>query len=230
MGSARAKAEGLAERIGYRFRDPELLRSALTHASARNQTGRDNNERMEFLGDRVLGLVIAEMIFERFPGEPEGNLTRRLNAMVRLETCAAVARDIGMSDAIRTSPHEPSGRLSENTTVLGDACEALIAAIYLDGGLDAASGFIRRHWEGRMGDIAGAERDPKTALQEWALGRGLPIPEYLETSRTGPDHDPEFTIEVRVGPHAPLSATGRSKREASRAAAEAFLKREKIEP
>lgn len=227
MGTARVKAEALAERIGHRFADPELLRRALTHASAR-ATGRDNNERMEFLGDRVLGLVIAEMLFDRFPGETEGHLARRLNAMVRLETCADVAREIGIPDAIRTAQNEPTGKLSQNRTVLGDACEALIAAIYLDGGLDAARRFIVAQWENRIGEVTASERDPKTALQEWALGRGIAVPDYVEISRSGPDHDPEFIIEVRVAGFAPVTAQGKSKRDASRGAALAFLKRENI--
>lgn len=229
MGTARVKAEALAERIGHRFADPELLRRALTHASARAK-GRDNNERMEFLGDRVLGLIIAEMLFERFPGEAEGHLARRLNAMVRQETCADVARVIGIPDAIRTAPNEPAGKLTQNTSVLGDACEALIAAIYLDGGLDAARAFIVAQWADRIGEVTASERDPKTALQEWALGRGISVPDYVEISRTGPDHDPEFIIEVRVAGHAPATAQGKSKRDASRGAAFAFLKRENIWP
>ncbi len=223
------KAEALAERIGYAFQDPELLRRALTHASARRTQARDNNERMEFLGDRVLGLIIAEMLFAQYPGEAEGKLARRLNAMVRLETCADVGREVGLSDAIRTAPNEPQA-LTQNTTVLGDACEALIAALYLDGGLPAARAFIHRYWQARLAQDTSGERDPKTALQEWALGLGIGVPDYVEISRSGPDHDPAFVIEVRVGPHAPQTAQGRSKREASRMAAEAFLKREKIWP
>ncbi|MDP4822877.1 MAG: ribonuclease III [Aestuariivirgaceae bacterium] len=229
MGTARVKAEALAERIGHHFADPELLRRALTHASARSG-GRDNNERMEFLGDRVLGLIIAEMLFERFPGEPEGHLARRLNSMVRLETCADVARTIGIPDAIRTAPNEPAGKLAQNSSVLGDACEALIAALYLDGGLDAARRFIVAQWADRIGEVKAGERDPKTALQEWALGRGIRVPDYVEISRTGPDHDPEFIIEVRVAGHEPAAAQGKSKRDASRGAAFAFLKRENIWP
>jgi ribonuclease III len=227
LGTARVKAEALAERIGHAFADPELLRRALTHASARGK-GHENNERMEFLGDRVLGLVIAEMLFERFPGESEGHLARRLNAMVRLETCADVARAIGIPDAIRTAQNEPTGKLSQNTTVLGDACEALIAAIYMDGGLEAARRFIVAQWQDRIGEVAAGERDPKTALQEWALGRGIAVPDYVELSRTGPDHDPEFIMEVRVAGYEPVTAQGKSKRDASRGAALAFLKRENI--
>ena len=227
MGTARVKAEALAERIGHRFADPELLRRALTHASARAKD-RDNNERMEFLGDRVLGLIIAEMLFERFPGESEGHLARRLNAMVRQETCADVAREIGIPDAIRTAQNEPTGKLSQNTTVLGDACEALIAAVYIDGGLEAARRFIVAQWEDRIGEVTAGERDPKTALQEWALGRGIAVPDYVEISRSGPDHDPDFIIEVRVAGYAPVTAQGKSKRDASRGAALAFLKRENI--
>lgn len=225
MVTARAKANALAERIGHRFAKPELLDQALTHASAR-ATGRGNNERMEFLGDRVLGLVIAEMLFEQFPDEPEGNLARRFNAMVRLDTCADVARDIGLSEAIRTAPPEDHAKLKENRTVLGDACEALIAALYLDGGLAAAGGFIRAHWQSRLGEVQAVERDAKTALQEWALARALPVPDYVELSREGPDHDPHFVMEVRVKGHAPVQASGKSKREASRLAADIFLKRE----
>ena len=141
MATVRVKAEALAERIGHRFADPELLCRALTHASAVGKD-HDNNERMEFLGDRVLGLIISEMLFERFPGESEGHLARRLNGLVRQETCADVAREIGIPDAIRTAQNEPTGKLSQNTSVLGDACEALIAAIYIDAGLDGALRFL----------------------------------------------------------------------------------------
>ncbi len=229
MATVRVKAEALAERIGHRFADPELLRRALTHASAVGKD-HDNNERMEFLGDRVLGLIIAEMLFERFPGESEGHLARRLNGLVRQETCADVAREIGIPDAIRTAQNEPTGKLSQNTSVLGDACEALIAAIYIDAGLDAARRFIVAHWESRIGEVTGNARDPKTALQEWAMGRGIAVPDYVEISRTGPDHDPDFIIEVRVVGHAPATAQGKSKRDASRGAAIAFLKRENIWP
>lgn len=229
MAGGKAKALVLADRIGHRFNDPELLRQALTHASAQPQE-RANNERMEFLGDRVLGLVIAQMLFEAFPQDTEGNLARRLNAMVRLETCADVAREIGIPDAIRTAPNEAQGKLAQNTSVLGDACEALIAALYLDGGMEAASRFIRTHWQTRVAETQAAGPDPKTALQEWVLARALAVPEYVELSRSGPDHDPDFELEVRVSGFRPARAAGKSKREASRAAAEAFLKREGIWP
>ena len=223
----KASLDALMQRIDYQFADIELLRQALTHASAVDM-GKLNNERMEFLGDRVLGLVIADMLFETFPSDNEGLLARRLNAMVRLETCADVAREIGIPDVVMTAPNEARRKLNQNKSVLGDACEALIAALYLDGGMEAASSFIRRYWKERVAVAEAAGPDAKTALQEWAALHCKETPEYAEISRSGPDHDPDFVMEVRVCGLAPERAQGKSKRMASHLAAEQLLRREGV--
>ncbi len=216
----------LALRIGYAFTDRDSLDRALIHSShfveGRKKT-RDN-ERLEFLGDRVLGLVIAEMLFEAFPHSEEGGLAPRLNAMVRKETCAEVARTIGLGEFLKMSPGEEQAGGRDKTAILGDACEALIAAVYLDGGFEAARSFIVRFWEPLLGSVERPPRDAKTMLQEWLQGRKLPPPNYKVVERTGPDHEPSFTIAVEVAGMPSFSATAGSKRGAEQAAAEGFLK------
>ena len=217
--------EALCGRIGHEFRDMALLDRALTHASHLT-TGRKDYERLEFLGDRVLGLVAAEELYSRFPRSPEGMLARRLVVLVRQDACAEVARELGLPDYIRKGHR--AGGLANNPRVLGDACEAIIAAIYLDGGLEAARGFILRYWEPFFERAAKIDKDPKTALQEWALGSGLPLPAYIEETRSGPDHAPVFVMSVEVEGLENATGEGPTKRTAEQNAAEAFLTREGI--
>lgn len=216
----------VARHLAHRFADPGLLRQALTHRSltqGRNR-GLASNERLEFVGDRVLGLVIAEWLVERFPGEREGGLGRRLAHLVNQETLAAIAARIGLGEALIVPASEAATGVRRRATVLADACEALIGALYLDGGLAAARDFIRTHWADEVEAVAVAPRDPKTALQEWAQGRGLALPAYRTVSSEGPSHRPRFTVAVTVG-EASAEATGVTKREAEKAAAAALLAR-----
>jgi len=214
---------GLYMALGHRFRQPDLLRKALTHPSV--DTGEDtaNYERLEFLGDRVLGLVIARMLFERFPHEREGSLARRHTALVRAETLTLVAQRLDLGSYIVMSEAEENAGGRNKASVLANCCEAVIAALYLDGGMYAASRFIRRHWRPLMSQELAAAKDPKTALQEWAQKRGLPLPTYTIVDRAGPDHEPVFSIQVQVPGLPAVTATGRSKRVAERAAAASLL-------
>jgi len=213
------------ERIGYRFRDPALLEQALTHISAlsgvRNRAG--SYQRLEFLGDHVLGLVVSDMLFRAFPKADEGEMSRRLADLVRKEACADVARAIELGEAIRLGASEANAGGRSRTAILADVCEALIGAIFVDGGYPAASALIERLWSARMRTPARPLRDSKTALQEWAQARGLPTPAYREVERTGPDHDPEFRVMVELPDLTPAEGFGRSKRAAEQAAAAAML-------
>ena len=220
----------LEARLGYRFADPELLDRALTHSSAVSPGKRvaQSYQRLEFLGDRVLGLVVADMLYRRLPKANEGELSRSLNALVRKETCAAIARQLDLGSELNLGESEARTGGAEKEAILGDVAEAVIGAIYCDGGLGRAYELV----EGIFGDhigLAGADRsDAKTTLQEWAQGRRLEPPTYTETERTGPDHAPEFTISVKVGKFEPLSASGPSKKLAEHKAAERFLVRENV--
>ncbi|MFM8375097.1 MAG: ribonuclease III [Phenylobacterium sp.] len=228
----KAAVAALEARIGHVFADRDLLERALTHASVGNggAPGRDN-ERLEFLGDRVLNLLAAEHLFAAYPTAREGDLARRLNRLVNSGACAEVAREVGLSDALRLDPSATRVGARESERVLGDACEALLAALYLDAGPDVARAFFRSAWAGLVvGLDREPERDAKTRLQEWAMGLGLPPPDYVVVRSEGPPHDPRFTIEARLPGHVPASGAGRSKREAEKAAAAKFLEREKIQP
>ncbi|MEX6724223.1 ribonuclease III [Parapedomonas caeni] len=205
--------------LGRRFKTPALLEEALTHTSLPGPS----YQRLEFLGDRVLGLIIADWLFERFPRESEGRLNRRFVELVRGETCASVARAIGASAHVRLERTAREQRVHETLNVLGDVCEALIGALYLDGGMTAARKFVHAAWTPLLEGAHTVSKDPKSALQEWAQGRGLPIPTYQIISRYGPHHAPEFTIEVNVRGQAPVQATGASKQEAEKRAATALL-------
>ncbi len=207
-----------AHRLGHAFREPGLLREALTHRSA--QPGAGSNERLEFVGDRVLGLVIAEWLAERFPAEQEGALGRRLAALVAQPTLVAVAEAEQLAAMIAFAPGDAGARRSP--VVLADAVEAVIGALYLDGGLDAARGFIRRAWAAPMAAQAMPPIDSKTELQEWAQKRGMALPAYAVTAREGPPHAPRFTIAVRVG-ETSASGTARTKRAAEQIAAADLL-------
>jgi ribonuclease-3 len=218
----------LEHSIGYRFRDRALLEEALTHATAAKAKGRLNYQRLEFLGDRVLGLVIAEMLFEAFPTAKEGELSKRLSDLVRRETCADVGRDWDLATYIRLGAGEASSGGSERAPILADVCEALIGAVFLDGGFAAARTLVGRAFEDRMRARHRPSQDPKTALQEWAQARGLPTPVYRIEERSGPDHAPRFTISVEVEGFARTSAGAGSKRAAEQGAANAFLMREGV--
>jgi ribonuclease-3 len=226
-----ARAERLAAleaRLGYRFQQRALLEEALTHASHKPASGLADNERLEFLGDRVLGLVIAEALLDRYPDAKEGALALRLNALVRKETLAELAEEIGLSDAITLAKSERLEGSRARGTILSDACEAVMGAIYKDGGFDPAKDFILRILGPRIDTLADAPQDAKTTLQEWAQGRGLPTPRYVIVAREGPDHAPRFRVSVSVEGMAPQEADGASKRAAEQAAALALITREKL--
>lgn len=213
----------LEDRLGHHFADPALLHRALTHASA---DGHDSNERLEFLGDRVLGLVIAEWLYRNYPSEPEGLLTRRLHALVRWETCARVGETVDLWPHMILMGTAQEGWGRARGTILGCAIEALIAALYLDGGWTAARAFIERYWLPLVDEIHTDQRDAKTRLQEWSQGNGRGesgAPLYRLVSRDGPDHAPRFVVEVRVAGHSPAQGEGASKRQAEQAAATALL-------
>ena len=222
----------LEERIGYHFTDPSQLEIALTHISAlrgaRNRAG--SYQRLEFLGDHVLGLVISDMLYRAFPKADEGELSRRLADLVRKETCTDIARSIDLGTAIRVGSSEQNAGARTRPAILADVCEAVIGAVYLDGGYKAAEQLVERLWEVRLRATAQPLRDPKTVLQEWAQARGLPTPAYREVARSGPDHNPEFRVAVQLPAFAPAEGMGRSKRAAEQAAAAAMLAREGVKP
>ena len=229
----RRRGDGsLEERIGYKFRDAALLDSALSHISALKgaRSRAASYQRLEFLGDHVLGLVISDMLFRAFPKADEGELSRRLADLVRKETCAEIARAIDLGPAIRLGASEANAGGRTRPAILADVCEALIGAVYLDGGFAAAEALVGRLWAARMQTKAQPLRDPKTVLQEWAQARGLPTPAYREIARTGPDHDPEFRVAVQLPQLAPAEGSGRSKRAAEQAAAAAMMAREGVKP
>jgi ribonuclease III len=220
----------LETRIGYEFADKSLLDSALTHISALSGKSRANSyQRLEFLGDHVLGLVISDMLFRAFVKADEGELSRRLADLVRKEACADVARAIDLGAAIRLGASEANTGGRQRIAILADVCEALVGAVFLDGGYVAAAALVEQLWGERMRAPARPLRDPKTVLQEWAQARGLPTPSYREIARTGPHHDPEFRVAVELPEFPPAEGMGRSKRAAEQAAAAAMLTREGVE-
>ena len=214
----------LEKRLGHQFDRPELLRRALTHSSM-SGPGREDNQRLEFLGDRVLGLVMAEALLTDDRKASEGQLAPRYNALVRKEACADIAREIDLGAALKLGRSEMMSGGRRKMALLGDAMEAVIAAVYLDGGFDAAKEMILRLWGPRVAEVEKDARDPKTGLQEWAQARGMPPPAYVETARSGPDHAPVFTIEVRLETGETAQATAGNKRQAEQAAARALLDR-----
>jgi ribonuclease-3 len=211
----------LGRLLGYRFADPALLRQALTHPSC---TGQPNYQRLEFVGDRVLGAIIAQRLYREYPGFREGELAIRFNELVRRETLAGIVRRLGLDRFIRLSPGEEENGGRQKPAILADCGEAVIGALFLDGGFEAAHAFVERHWQELVAGVAVKDKDAKTLLQEWAQGRGMAAPHYREIGRDGPPHEPEFTIMVQAGTH---EATGRgaSKRIAEQAAARALLDR-----
>jgi ribonuclease III len=216
----------LEERIGYKFADKTVLERALTHISALSGGSRTNSyQRLEFLGDHVLGLAISDMLYGAFPKANEGELSRRLADLVRKETCAEVARTMELGPALKLGSSESNAGGRLRTTILGDACEALVGAVFVDGGFAAAEKLVARFWEERMLKPLRPLRDPKTMLQEWAQARGLPTPAYQELTRTGPHHKPKFNVAVMLPDRPPAEGTGASKRAAEQAAAAAMLTR-----
>lgn len=215
--------KALEQALGYRFQDASLLAAALTHRSVLTPQASSTYERLEFLGDRVLGLVVADMLYRRYPKEPEGALARRFTALVRREALARVASAIGLGDHLVLSRGEDDSGGRANPTLLADVCEALIGALYLEGGLETARGFIASHWPPLMEEDMAPPKDARTALQEWAQQRGKPLPVYETLEQSGPDHNPVFTVRVSVKGVPPATATGTSKRVAAKAAAEALL-------
>nr|WP_237072594.1 ribonuclease III [Pseudaestuariivita rosea] len=217
-----ADLKAFADRIGHSFNRPDLLLRAVTHASISSAT-RDDNERLEFLGDRVLGLVMAEALLEADVNASEGQLAPRFNALVRKETCADVARQVGLGEVLKLGRSEMISGGRRKEALLADAMEAVIAAVYRDAGFDAAKAMILRLWGDRVTTVEADARDAKTALQEWAQARGQTPPDYVELKRDGPDHAPVFTIQARLDDGQAEIATAKSKRQAEQAAAKALL-------
>jgi ribonuclease-3 len=249
-GATKADASALIAALGIEITRPDLLQLALTHPSAlavgrprraKKSAGKAaegkpaearaepqslrsaDNQRLEFLGDRVLGLVISEMLFTAFPDEDEGALARRLAALVRQDGLDQVAREIELGKYLLLSRGEEEGGGRKNPAILADACEALIGALYLDGGLEMARRFIERHWRSKMDAEAKPPQDAKTTLQEWAQAAGLALPLYTVVKSEGPPHDPVFEVSVSVAGQKPVTARGRSKRAAEQAAARGLL-------
>ncbi len=216
--------------MGHVFKDRLLLARALTHVSAvaSDAARSETYQRLEFLGDRMLGLAISDMLCAAFPQAAEGELSRRLADLVRKESCAEVAVEWGVGPHLKLGDGEAQTGGRKKVAILGDVCEALIAAVFLDAGFDKAREIVAKAWTARMHAPRRPLRDPKTALQEWAQGRGKPTPVYREISRTGPAHAPVFVIAVEVEDLSPVEATGASKRIAEQSAAQAFLEREGV--
>lgn len=219
-----AELRALETRIGYTFSRPELLVRAVTHSSMSSAT-RDDNQRLEFLGDRVLGMVMAEALLTQDRAASEGQLAPRYNALVRKETCADVAREVALGDALKLGRSEMLSGGRRKLALLGDAMEAVIAAVYLDAGFEIARDMVVRLWGTRIDKVEEDARDAKTALQEWAQARRMPPPKYDQIARTGPDHAPIFTIAAKLESGEVAEATAGSKRQAEQAAAQALLTR-----
>lgn len=211
----------VADQLDYRPTNVGLFERALTHSSAQ----RDSYERLEFLGDRVLGLVIASWLYERFPSEPEGKLSRRFNTLVARESCAEIGRELGLPAVIRLGKQAQRDGASWSENVVGDVVEALIGAIFLDGGLDSADAFVRRLWAPLIEEQQRAPKHPKSALQELAASKGLDNPRYEVVDRSGAHHTPKFTVRVSIGKLGEGEADGTSKQEAETAAAKALLEK-----
>ena len=221
----------LEKRLGHTFEGRELLARALTHASVRSaKPGRADNERLEFLGDRVLGLAVAELLSETFPKASEGDLARRFNRLVRGEACAVVARRLELGQHLILSDSEEGSGGRTKDTILADAVEALLGAVFLEAGYEAARVVVRALWAPLLDGLPQVAADAKSALQEWAQGGGRDLPRYVEIARSGPDHAPRFVSEVRIKGVKPARGEGASKRQAEQAAATALLVREGVVP
>lgn len=221
---AMRSVSALETAMGYTFSDKTLAGRALTHASVAKSRP-ESNERLEFLGDRVLGLVVADMLFRQFPDETEGQLGYRFPALVRADALARVAENLGLERWLSVDDREFGANKRRKTGILSNTCEAIIAALYVDGGLEAARDFIEKNWQPLLEEDVTPPKDAKTRLQEFVQARGKPVPSYAIINRTGPDHAPEFTVEVSVQDEAPEQDTGASKRAAETAAAEKLLSR-----
>lgn len=216
-------------RLGYQFIRPELLIEATTHSSL-SSSMRADNQRLEFLGDRVLALIISQALLEKDLGASEGMLAPRFNALVRKETCAEIALQIDLGAALKLGRSEMLSGGRKKTAILGDAMEAMIAAVYLDGGFDVADALVRRLWRDRINSAEEDARDPKTTLQEWAQGHKMPPPKYVEIARSGPDHAPVFEIEAQLANGVSATASGPSKRQAQQMAAVKLLEQLDVFP
>ncbi len=216
-----ARRGWIAGLIGHAPGRPELCIQALTHGSA----SADHYERLEFLGDRILGLVIGEWLYELYPDEPEGKLSNRFNQIVSGEVCAEIARGIGIQPHMILGKQARDDGAIESVNVLGDMMEALLGALYLDSGLDATRALIRRLWQDRAAGIDHAPKHPKSALQEWAAAHKRKAPDYQMIDRSGPPHNPRFTVRVEIRNVGEATATGASKQEAETAAARALMEK-----
>jgi ribonuclease III len=228
---AAAATAALEERIGHKFADPALLATAFTHVTALKKATRqrsDSYQRLEFLGDRVLGLVVSAMLYRAYPKADEGELSKRLADLVRREMCAEVAISLGLVDDIKLGQVGAGASARLRKTVLGDICEAVIGAVFLDGGYSAGAQFVERNWTERMRKLRRPLRDPKTVLQEWAQSKRLPTPVYREIDRTGPHHDPVFRVAVELPGLAPAEGVGGNKRTAEMDAASVMIAREGV--
>ncbi len=229
-GAKEAAAAEIEARIGHKFVDAALLAMAFTHVSAlkSSRVRGDSYQRLEFLGDHVLGLVVSDMLYRAFPGANEGELSKRLAELVRKESCADVAKSLGLLDGIKLGTVGAAAGARLRKSVLGDICEAVIGAVFLDGGYSAAAEFIERNWTERMRKPQRPLRDPKTVLQEWAQGKGLPTPVYREVERSGPHHDPQFRVAVDLPGLVSTEGQGGSKRAAEKIAASVMIAREGV--
>jgi ribonuclease-3 len=226
MNTRMAAIAELERRIGHSFADRDLLERALTHGSVTKGSAKiRDNERLEFLGDRVLNLAVAEQLMTLRPEATEGELSKLMNQLVNYRACADAARRAGLRDALRVDASATKIGARDNERVLGDACEALIAALYLDAGFPAARQFVTTFWAELLNHLDTPTKDPKTLLQEWAMARGLPVPDYRVVGQEGPAHAPRFTIEASLPGYEPESATAGSKREAEKLAAERLLEK-----
>lgn len=214
--------DAITSKLGYSFKDPNLLKRALTHASADTVF---SNERLEFLGDRVLGLIVAETLHALYPNDAEGALALKFNALARGAACARAAEAAGLAEHVILANSEKSAGGRGKMAILSGVCEAVIAALYLDGGLEAARQFVNRYWAGQFEDLSHDMRDAKTRLQEWAQGRGKAscAPVYTLKEQSGPDHAPRFMVEARVNGFDPVVGEGGSKRAAEQDAAQKLL-------
>ena len=213
----------LAQLLGYEFRDPSLRDLALTHRSLARDRGDVNNQRLEFLGDAVLGLVIAEMLYRLYPNEDEGDLSKRLVSLVNGEQLATIAISMQLGPHLLLSDGEAEQGGRANPSNLEDACEALLGAVYLDGGIEPVRGLVDRFWRPQAEAMKAPPKDPKTTLQEWAQARSMPLPEYTVISNHGPSHAPHFVIDVVVKGHPSARGEARTKRMAERLAATAMI-------
>lgn len=224
------KFKDLEKKLGYKFKSEQAIERALTHASVRGgKSARADNERLEFVGDRVLGLAIAGFLNGAFPAAKEGELARRYNSLVRGETCARIGRDLELGPRLILSDAEAASGGRDKETILADAVEAVLGAIFIEAGFDTARDVVLKLWAPLLDEqVPHVSADPKTALQEWAQGRGLALPQYSVVSREGPDHAPLFTAEVRIKSLQPARGEGASKRLAEQAAAASLLEREGV--